>query len=106
LGAAIPSNAMVLVQVILGSTRDGRFSHRAGQWVVETLAQRGDMEIELEMAPLRHAVNILPDVLIPALRAEVFEPSMLDALAPRIQLMDDDLHWWASALAAARQKVG
>lgn len=189
---------MIHIQVILGSTRDARFSVRAGQWVVEGLAARGDMEvelvdlrdyplpffdaaapartlrdypnaetrrfgetidradgyvlvtpeynhgysavlknaidhtfvewqhkpvtfvgwgnvggaraieqlrlvmIELETAPLRHAVHILPDVLVPALRAEVFEPSMLDALIPKLTLLGDDLHWWATALAAAR----
>ena len=58
--------------------------------------------IELEAAPLRHAVSILPDVLVPALRAEVFETSMLDALAPKLTLMGDDVHWWATALATAR----
>jgi hypothetical protein len=47
-------------------------------------------------------VHILPDVLVPALRAEVFEPSMLDALTPRLTVMADDLVWWATALAAAR----
>lgn len=189
---------MIRIQVLLGSTRDGRFSERAGEWVANGLAARGDMEVEvidlrdfplpffdgvapartlrdypsaevrrfgetidradgfvivtpeynhgysavlknaidhtfvewkhkpvtfvswgnvggaraieqlrlvmveLEMAPLRHAVHILPDVLVPALRAETFEPSMLDALAPRLALMGDDLHWWANALAAAR----
>jgi len=59
--------------------------------------------VELEMAPLRHAVHILPDVLVPALRAPEFEPSMLDALLPKLTLMADDLHWWATALAAARE---
>jgi NAD(P)H-dependent FMN reductase len=58
--------------------------------------------VELEMAPLRHAVHILPDVLVPALRAEEFDPTMLDALAPRLTTMADDLAWWATALAAAR----
>jgi NAD(P)H-dependent FMN reductase len=58
--------------------------------------------VEVEAAPLRHAVHILPDVLVPALRAEVFEPSMLETLAPRLTLMGDDLHWWATALATAR----
>ncbi len=189
---------MILIQVLLGSTRDGRFSERAGEWVASGLAARGDMDVEfvdlrdyplpffdgvaparrlrdypsdevrrfgetidradgfvivtpeynhgysavlknaidhtfvewkhkpvtfvswgnvggaraieqlrlvmveLEMAPLRHAVHILPDVLVPALRAETFEPSMLDALLPRLEHMGDDLHWWANALAAAR----
>jgi NAD(P)H-dependent FMN reductase len=189
---------MIRIQVILGSTRDGRFSERAAQWVVGGLEARGDMDVELidlrdfplpffdsappartlrdypspetrrfgetidradgyvivtpeynhgysavlknaidhtfpewkhkpvtfvswgnvggaraveqlrlvmvemEAAPLRHAVHILPDVLVPALRAEVFDPSMLDALTPRLTLMGDDLQWWATALAAAR----
>jgi NAD(P)H-dependent FMN reductase len=189
---------MLLVQVILASTRDGRFSERAGRWVRERLEARSDMQIEvidlrdyplpffdgvapartlreypsaevarfgqtidradgfvivtpeynhgysavlknaidhtwvewrhkpvtfvgwgnvggaraieqlrlvtveLEMAPLRHAVHILPDVLVPALRAEEFDPTMLDALAPRLTTMADDLAWWATALAAAR----
>jgi NAD(P)H-dependent FMN reductase len=186
------------IQVILGSTRDNRFSERAGQWVVEGLEARGDMNVELidlrdhplpffdgiapartlrdypsaetrrlgetldradgfvivtpeynhgysavlknaidhtfiewkhkpvtfvawgnvggaraveqlrlvmvelETAPLRHAVHILPDVLVPALRAEEFETSMLESLLPRLTLMGDDLAWWATALAAAR----
>jgi hypothetical protein len=98
------------IQVVLGSTRDNRFSERAGQWVVEGLAARGDMTVkqlrlvtvELEMAPLRHAVHILPDVLVPALLAEVFEASMLDALIPKLTLLGDDLAWWATALAAER----
>jgi NAD(P)H-dependent FMN reductase len=38
---------MLLVQVILASTRDGRFSERAGRWVRERLETRGDMQIEL-----------------------------------------------------------
>jgi hypothetical protein len=47
-------------------------------------------------------VHILPDVLVPALRSEEFDPSMLDALAPRLTTMADDLLWWAAALKAAR----
>jgi len=57
---------------------------------------------EMEMAALRHAVHILPDVLIPALRAERFDLALLDALEPKLELMADDLVWWANALSAAR----
>jgi NAD(P)H-dependent FMN reductase len=35
------------IQVILGSTREGRFSERAGAWVMDRLAARGDLEAEL-----------------------------------------------------------
>ena len=189
----------ILIQVILGSTRGGRFSERVGPWVVEKLKARGDMEIEfidlrdhplpffdaappartlrdypnpeverlgttldradgfvivtpeynhgypavlknamdhtfvewhrkpiafvswgnvggaraveqlrlvaaeMEMAALRHAVHILPDVLVPAIRAEdPFDPTLLDVLQPKLDLMANDLHWWATALQAAR----
>ncbi len=67
------------------------------------IEQLREVAVEYEMAPLRWAVHILPDVMI-ALRqpdappdAEVFAP-----LAPRLQLLADDLAWWAAALGAAR----
>jgi NAD(P)H-dependent FMN reductase len=59
--------------------------------------------VEFEMAPLRHAVHILPEVMIAARQperppdAEIFAP-----LEPRLSLLADDLAWWAAALAAAR----
>jgi hypothetical protein len=57
----------------------------------------------MEMAPLRHAVHILPDVLITAIRApEPFDLALLDPLLPRLTMMADDLVWWATTLAAAR----
>ncbi len=189
----------MLIQVILGSTRPGRFGERATTWVVRHLEARGDMDVELvdlrdhplpffdqappartlreyptpearrlgetvdradgyvivspeynhgysavlknamdhtfiewtrkpvafvgwgnvggaraieqlrlvvvemEMAPLRHAVHVLPDVLVPALRSpEPFDPTLLDALEPKLTLLADDLLWWARALKTAR----
>ncbi len=35
------------VQIITGTTRDGRFSERVAAWVVEQLEARGDLDIEL-----------------------------------------------------------
>jgi NAD(P)H-dependent FMN reductase len=61
--------------------------------------------VELEMAPLRHAVHVLPDVMVPAMRAEAYDASLFDALLPRLQLLGDDLAWWAKALATAREGV-
>jgi NAD(P)H-dependent FMN reductase len=59
--------------------------------------------VEMEMAPLRHAVHILPEVLVPAIRApEPFDTTLLDALLPKLELLGDELHWWATALATAR----
>jgi NAD(P)H-dependent FMN reductase len=59
--------------------------------------------VEFEMAPLRHAVHVLPDVLIAVRRAS--DPSDLAHFAPleqRLTLLADDLAWWVRALAAAR----
>jgi NAD(P)H-dependent FMN reductase len=62
--------------------------------------------VELEMAPLRHAVHILPDLMLPALRAEEFSPEVFAPLDPRLELLLTDLSWWATALASARARVG
>jgi hypothetical protein len=62
--------------------------------------------VEFEMAPLRHAVHILPDILRPARAAE--DPSDISFFAPlepKLKLLADDLDWWAGALAAARTEA-
>jgi NAD(P)H-dependent FMN reductase len=59
--------------------------------------------VELEMAPLRHAVHILPPVMIEARNAE--QPLDLEIFASLDQRLDtaaSDLVWWAQALAKAR----
>ncbi|HEY5032328.1 MAG TPA: NAD(P)H-dependent oxidoreductase [Actinomycetes bacterium] len=71
-----------------------------GARAVEQLRQ---VAVEFELAPLRHAVHILPDVLIPARQApEPFDTDVFASLDPRLALLADDLVWWAKALAAAR----
>jgi len=70
-----------------------------GARAVEQLRQ---VAVEFEMAPLRHAVHILPDVLIPILREGADAATALAPLAPRLQLLADDLAWWTTALAGAR----
>jgi NAD(P)H-dependent FMN reductase len=66
------------------------------------IEQLREVVVELEMAPLRHAIHILPDVMLPAITAERYDESLFESLAPRLQLLADDLAWWAKALAAAR----
>jgi NAD(P)H-dependent FMN reductase len=59
--------------------------------------------VEFEMAPLRHAIHILPELMIPARQADPFS---LEAFAPLDQRLDTvvaDLLWWAAALGAARR---
>jgi NAD(P)H-dependent FMN reductase len=58
--------------------------------------------IEFEMAPLRRAVHILPDLMRPAVTAEVFTPALFESLDERLKMMKDELVWWATALKTAR----
>jgi NAD(P)H-dependent FMN reductase len=59
--------------------------------------------VELEMAPLRHAIHILPELMIPAMRADPFSTELLAPLNAKLDLAVTDLLWWASALAGARK---
>ena len=59
--------------------------------------------VELEMAPLRHAVHILPALMVPAMRAEgPFDVELFASLDDRLDTAATDLAWWANALARAR----
>ena len=63
--------------------------------------------IEFEMAPLRHAVHVLPEVFIAFRQAS--DPADLSPLAPlepRLDVLADDLAWWMRALASARAADG
>ena len=68
-----------------------------GARAVEQLRQ---VAVEFEMAPLRHAVHILPDVMTAARESDDgFAP-----LEPKLKVLADDLIWWAGALAAGRAR--
>jgi NAD(P)H-dependent FMN reductase len=72
-----------------------------GARAVEQLRQ---VAVEFEMAPLRHAVHILPDVIRPAREsADPRDTTAFAALDPKLKLLVDDLTWWAAALGAARR---
>jgi NAD(P)H-dependent FMN reductase len=62
--------------------------------------------VEFELAPLRHAVHVLPDVMIASRKSEEFDPSIFAGLTPKLELLADDLIWWTNALAAARVPAG
>jgi NAD(P)H-dependent FMN reductase len=66
------------------------------------IEQLREVVVELEMAPLRHAVHVLPDVMRPAMGAGEYDPALFEPLLPKLQLLGDDLAWWAKALADAR----
>lgn len=68
------------------------------------IEQLREVSVQLELAPLRHAVHILPPQLM-----AVRESGSADDLAPldpRLDLLAADLEWWADALRAVRQPVG
>jgi NAD(P)H-dependent FMN reductase len=58
--------------------------------------------VELEMAPLRHAIHILPELMVPARKADPFTVDLLAPLDSRLDRAMSDLTWWARALATAR----
>lgn len=59
--------------------------------------------IEMEMAPIRHAVHVLPDVMVPAMRAaDPTDLSVFDPLAPRLDRLAKDLLWWSTTLSTHR----
>jgi NAD(P)H-dependent FMN reductase len=63
--------------------------------------------VEFEMAPLRHAVHVLPDVLIAVRQApDPADLSLFAPLEPRLDMLADDLVWWMRALASARAASG
>src|SRR5450755_652764 len=59
--------------------------------------------VEFEMAPLRHAVHILPEVMMASRQsADPGDTTAFAPLEPRLKLLAGDLAWWADALSAAR----
>lgn len=71
-----------------------------GARAVEQLRQ---VVVELEMAPIRHAVHILPSVLLAARQQDPFTIEAFAELDPRLDASVTDLVWWANALAVARR---
>jgi len=63
--------------------------------------------VEFEMAPLRYAVHVLPDVMRTVFgAADPDDPGLFAPLEPRLTMLADDLAWWMHALATARAAGG
>jgi NAD(P)H-dependent FMN reductase len=74
-----------------------------GARAIEQLRQ---VAVEYEMAPLRHAVHVLPDIMIAARQPDAPEAAELFApLDTRLDVLADDLAWWAATLAAGRERT-
>jgi NAD(P)H-dependent FMN reductase len=71
-----------------------------GARAVEQLRQ---VTIEFDMAALRAAVHVLPDVFRAAASGQ---PDAFEPLKPNAEKMLDQLLWWAQALKTAREQSG
>jgi NAD(P)H-dependent FMN reductase len=69
------------------------------------IEQLREVSVELEMAPLRHAVHILPPQMIDARGSASDEASdeAFAALEPKLDLLAADLAWWAQTLRTGRR---
>jgi len=62
--------------------------------------------VELEMAPLRHAVHILPDVMRSVRSAtDPNDVELFASLDDRLDRLASDLLWWMRALSLARRPL-
>jgi NAD(P)H-dependent FMN reductase len=60
------------------------------------------VSVEFEMAPLRWAVHILPDVMVPAMQADPFSVEAFAGLDQRLDTAVSDLVWWSRILHQGR----
>ena len=73
-----------------------------GARAVEQLRQ---IAVEVEMAPLRHALHVLPDVVIQARsNPKLADDELFKPLEAKANALIEDLLWWTDALSAARPK--
>jgi NAD(P)H-dependent FMN reductase len=71
-----------------------------GARAVEQLRQ---VAIELEMAPIRHAVHVSREVMIATMKETApVSPALFAPHEPAAKAMIEDLAWWARALRVAR----
>jgi NAD(P)H-dependent FMN reductase len=72
-----------------------------GARAIEQLRQ---IAVEFEMAPVRHAVHILPQTIMAVRQADKStNDGAFAALQPRLAMLTEDLLWWVNALSAARR---
>ncbi len=70
---------------------------------VRAVEQLRQVAVELEMAPIRHAVHLRGDIYMATMKlAAPADPALFAAAEPQAKTMIEDLTWWARALRAAR----
>lgn len=82
------------------------YGSAVGARSVEQLRQ---VAVELQMAPIRHAIHIPNDIFFAAMMGkgpqgpEMFEPIRKSPMGDIVERFFNDLLWWAKALKAARK---
>jgi NAD(P)H-dependent FMN reductase len=66
------------------------------------IEQLRSVAIELGMAPIRPTVHVLPDVLVPAMTAQRYDPALFATLNDTLDCLVAELLWWANTLRKAR----
>ncbi|NLV84731.1 MAG: NAD(P)H-dependent oxidoreductase, partial [Spirochaetales bacterium] len=61
-----------------------------------------DISVELQMAPVRHAVHIQGSEFFPIMNGQK-KVSELTHLVPNVEALFEQLAWWAKALKSARE---
>ncbi|NKX53976.1 NADPH-dependent FMN reductase [Arthrobacter mobilis] len=67
------------------------------------IEQLREVAVEFEMAPMRHAVHILPEDIRPAMKSK--DPgdfSVFERIEPKLAALAEGLEWWARTLSAGR----
>lgn len=64
--------------------------------------QLRSVAIEFGMAPIRPAVHILPDVLVPTMTSPDYATEHFVTLEPKLDALIGELTWWTEALRSAR----
>jgi NAD(P)H-dependent FMN reductase len=77
------------------------YGNVGGARAIEQLRQ---VVVEMELAPVRHAVHILPEQVMAARASDPFDIETLAPLDGRLDQLATTLVWWADALAAARER--
>ena len=109
---------MITISVIVGSTRQGRFSEKPAQWILEHLQKRDGIEarlLDLRDFPMPFFDQAVPPAMPGRAPYEnevvkrwtaQFQGGDVDKglalLETTAKTMIDDLLWWTAALKAAR----
>jgi NAD(P)H-dependent FMN reductase len=95
---------MTVISVIVGSTREGRFSERPARWGARAIQQLRETAIELQLVPIRSSVHIPVATLWAHYQGGDVDTGLAELEAPAGKLIDD-LLWWTAALKAARSSA-